>query len=59
MSILNIMFCMFQEMYKEIKFPHKGTALMFCVVLDLGGICLRGLLSLPASQLLNGVANLM
>ena len=53
------MFCMFQEMYKEIEFPHEGTALMFHVVLDLGGICLRGLLSLPVSQILNGVANLM
>ena len=37
----------------------KGTALIFRVVLDFGGICLRGLLSLSASQLLSGVANLM
>ena len=32
--------------------------LMFCVVLDLGGIRLRGLLSLSAFQLPSGVANL-
>ena len=31
---------------------------MFCIVLDLGGICLRGLLSLFAFQLPSGVANL-
>ena len=36
----------------------EGTTLMFRVVLDLGGICLWGLLSLSASQLPSGVANL-
>ena len=36
----------------------KGTTLLFRVVLDFGGICLWGLLSLSASQLPNGVTNL-
>ena len=38
---------------------YEGTVLMFRVVLDFGGICLRGLLSLSVPQLPSGVANLM
>ena len=37
----------------------EGMTLIFCVVLDFGGICLWRLLSLSASQLLSGVTNLM
>lgn len=37
----------------------EGTALMFRVALDLGGICLRGPLSLSVSQLPSEVINLM
>ena len=37
----------------------KGTTLMYHVALDLGGICLRGPLSLSVSQLPSGVVNLM
>ena len=42
-----------------LDFACEGISLIFHVVLDFGGICLRGLLSLSASQLPSGVANLM
>ena len=41
-----------------LDFACEGTVLMFHVILDLGGICLRGLLSQSAFQLPSGVTNL-
>ena len=41
-----------------IDFAYEGMVLMFHIVLDFGGICLRGCLSLFASQLSSGVVNL-